>query len=318
MQQFPSLQTWSYVPISRIEDLSDAVQGAGLEATQMSAGHLFGGLAHTEKDGIMCTSGMINGRVALSGTLSQQMITIGLGLKLGAGSRQWLNEVETGNIGIFLPGDEHDALYTPGSMYAAITLTAEKLEEQAAQEDLLLDRKILGGTGIHIRKLPSAVMTRLQTSFQQIHSSCDAPGNADTCRAALSAVILHLARPPYFRNGKTDPSLHGKIVKRARAYIYEHLCEPMTVDEIAAAAYASRRTLFRAFADILDETPRAYVRRLRLHRIRHDLASDAERACTIALIANQWGISDLGRMAGWYRELFGERPSETAAHRQTP
>jgi transcriptional regulator GlxA family with amidase domain len=92
----------------------------------------------------------------------------------------------------------------------------------------------------------------------------------------------------------------------------------MSLDEIASAAYTSRRTLYRAFADILDDTPQTYVRRLRLHRIREDLASDAEKACTITIVANQWGISELGRLAGWYRELFGERPSETLAQAHLP
>jgi hypothetical protein len=58
------------------------------------------------------------------------------------------------------------------------------------------------------------------------------------------------------------------------------------------------------------------VRRLRLHRIHHDLASDAERACTIALVACHWGMAELGRMSGWYRELFGERPRDTHARAQ--
>jgi AraC-like DNA-binding protein len=71
--------------------------------------------------------------------------------------------------------------------------------------------------------------------------------------------------------------------------------------------------LFRAFADILDDTPQTYTRRLRLHRIRHNLANDAEKASTIALIASQWGVTDQGRMASRYRELFGEQPSETLA-----
>jgi AraC-like DNA-binding protein len=53
--------------------------------------------------------------------------------------------------------------------------------------------------------------------------------------------------------------------------------------------------------------------RQRLHRSRYDLASDEERACTVALIANQWGISELGRMARRYRDLFGEFPSDTLA-----
>jgi AraC-like DNA-binding protein len=240
------------------------------------------------------------------------MVTLGVGLRLEAGTRHWLNEVQTGNIGVFLPGDEHDSLYTPGSMYATVTLTAEKLEEEAAKEDLVLDRSVLGGTGVHDRNLAPKTLARLQRLFQQIHDGNIAAGT-DVRRLLLTAFIAHLARSPHHQNGRVHPSCHGKIVERARVYIQEHLSEPMSVDEIAAAAFTSRRTLFRAFLDVLDDTPRNYVRRLRLHRIRRDLATDAEKACTIALIANQWGISDLGRMSGWYRQLFGERPSETLA-----
>jgi hypothetical protein len=33
----------------------------------------------------------------------------------------------------------------------------------------------------------------------------------------------------------------------------------------------------------------------------------------VALAANRWGIAELGRLAGQYRKLFGELPSQTAA-----
>jgi AraC-like DNA-binding protein len=316
---FPNpAEAWTTVPIARIEDLSDAVYGAGLEATQMSAGDLSGGLAFSESDGVICTSGLIDGRVALFGPLSQDMITLGIGLYLAPGTRHWLNEVATGNVGVFLPGDEHDSIYTPGSLYATVTLTAERLEEEAAKDDLVLDRKTLGGTGVHAHDLAPEILTGLRRRFERVHNGRLFPGDADIGTTMLDALIPHLGRPPHLENGGTHPGSFGRIVARARGYILENLSEPISVDDIAAAAYTSRRTLFRAFADILDDTPHTYVRRLRLHRIRHDLASDAERACTIALIANQWGISDLGRMSGWYRELFGERPSETLAHLRDP
>ena len=90
----------------------------------------------------------------------------------------------------------------------------------------------------------------------------------------------------------------------------------MSIDKIANAAWTSQRTLHRAFQLVLDETPYSYVLKLRLHRIRHDLASDAEVTCTVTCIASRWGISELGRFAGWYRDLFGERPSETLARGQ--
>jgi AraC-like DNA-binding protein len=132
----------------------------------------------------------------------------------------------------------------------------------------------------------------------------------------LRALIAHLGRAPRIGNraGRTDA--HAMIVRRARAYILEHLAEPICPDTLAQAAHTSRRTLFRAFAEILDDSPQIYVMRLRLHRIRHDLASDEERACTVALIANQWGISELGRMARRYRDLFGEFPSDTLARQR--
>ena len=313
-----SANSWVRVPISRIEDLRDAVYGAGLEATQMSSGQMSGGLLFSQADGVVCTSGLINGRVALFGPLSPTMITIGVGLRLGGGTRHWLNEVETGNVGVFLPGDEHDSIYTPGSLYATVTLTAEKLEEEAAKDDLVLNRNIVGGSGVHARHLPIDVLDHLRKSFEDVHANGLSANDGYLGDQMLSAVIAHLARPPHLSPRLTNPSYHGKIVERARAYIHEHLGEPMSVDRVAAAAYTSRRTLFRAFLEVLEETPHNYVRKLRLHRIRHDLASEAERACTIALIANTWGIGDLGRMAGWYRELFGERPSDTQARLQRP
>jgi transcriptional regulator GlxA family with amidase domain len=146
-------------------------------------------------------------------------------------------------------------------------------------------------------------------SLVAVHRGSDGLGYAGLAKHLLAALIAHLARPPRRENRGRHPDMHGKIVERARAYVHDHLAEPISIEELAA----SRRTLFRAFADILDDTPQNYVRRLRLHRIRHDLASDAEKACTIALVANQWGIGDLGRMSGWYRELFGERPRDTVA-----
>ena len=300
---------WHRVPISKIEDLSDAVMGAGLEATQMSPGGMSGGLAFSENNGIVCTSGLIHGRVSLFGPLSHEGVTIGIGLNLAPGTRHWMNDVETGNVGVFLPGDEHDSMYTEGSLYSTVTLSAERLEEEAAARGLVLDRKTLGGTGVHARNVSQGSIARLERMFRRMHDG--QPGATDASAEVLEIAIAHIARLPRCFNIGTQPGRHGRIVQRARAYIHANLAEPISVDDVASAALTSRRTLLRAFNEILSDTPNRYVRRLRLHRIRRDLANERERATSIALIAMQWGMNDIGRMAGWYRELFGELPSET-------
>jgi AraC-like DNA-binding protein len=305
--------TWTNVPIARIEDLRDAVLGAGLEVTQMSSTSISGGLVFAKVDDIIYSSGLLNGQVALRGPLSPKLLTVGVGLRLGAGTRHWLEETATGSVGVFHAGDEHDAFYTPGSLYATATLSLERLEQLAADEGLVLDRRALGSTGIHGQLLAPVIVRNLRHAFDLIHCGRfpRGPAGARLGHTLLRSIILHIGREPAGHNRRNGGQAHATIVRRARAYIVDHLSEPISLGDLANAALTSRRTLFRAFTDILDDTPQTYIRRLRLHRIRQDLASDEERACTIALIANQWGMSELGRMSGWYRELFGERPSET-------
>jgi AraC-like DNA-binding protein len=216
---------------------------------------------------------------------------------------------------VFHGGDEHDALYNPGSLYVAATIPAEQLELVAAREDLVLDRAALGGTGIHNRSMAPEILATLAAEFMRIHSGRRPIGNIGTM--LLNAFANHLGRPPYDHERRLNTHLHARIAAKARAYILEHLAEPISLDAVAAAACTSRRTLYRAFADIFDDTPQIYARRIRLHRIRRGLASEQERACTITVLANQWGISELGRLSGWYREMFGELPSETLATAKT-
>jgi AraC-like DNA-binding protein len=220
---------------------------------------------------------------------------------------------------VFLPGDEHDAFYPPGSMYAAVTLSAERLEEIAAHRDLVLDAKTLGGTRIDAhRKLPAADLSMFQMQFERIHAGqlADAANARMVGMRFLDSMIRYFARSPRFLVGGHDPHGLARIVARARAFIHEHLDQPLSIEMIASAAATSHRTLHRAFHVVLNETPYSYVLKLRLHRIRHELVTDAEAACTVTMVAHRWNIADMGRFAAWYRDLFGELPSQTLMRHQ--
>jgi AraC-like DNA-binding protein len=219
--------------------------------------------------------------------------------------------VTTGSVGVFHAGDEHDSLYVPGSLYATATLTVERIEALAARIGVVLDRQALGGSAIRVGQVRVETLKYLEAMMRQVHAG-QAPADSALASSLLDVMILHCAREPRSA-GKPSPSSLLRVVARARAYIETTLDEPISIDSIAAAAGTSRRTLHRAFVHVLGQTPYAYVNTLRLHRIRRDLASDLEVRCTVALAANKWGIGELGRLAGQYRKLFGELPSQTAA-----
>jgi AraC-like DNA-binding protein len=286
---------------------------------QMSCSPLTGSLAFTTQDGIAYSTGQIGGQVALTGCLSESLVTLGLGLVLPAGSKQWLTDVTTGNVGVFLAGAPHDALYMPGTLFATATLSLDLLEETAANLGLALSGKDLGESGVVDRPLPDNALRQLQAEFGNLHFSglsSDDPSFAMAGRNLLQAFIYHLGREPRPYIGKPIHRGYARIVAKARAFIIGNLDRPLSIDAIAAAASTSQRTLHRAFLDVLNETPYSYVKKVRLHRIRHELISDAEKACTIKIAVHRWGITELGRFAGWYNELFGERPSETVSFRR--
>jgi len=304
---------WTRIPISSIEDLSDGVLGADLKPMQMSRAPVKGSLAFAIHDDAIFSSGHIGSPVAVSGPLSDSMVTLGAGVILPPGSRQWLSEVATGEVGVFRPGDPHDGLYAPGSIYVTATLPIERLEQIAARQDLVLDSRVLGGTGISTKKFSESTIATLQAQFKHIHTGSRAAAVSPAVAGdfLLQSFVEHFARPPQFQVGRTNPQGMARVVAVARAFIHENLDRPLSIDKIAAAASTSRRTLHRAFQIVLDETPYSYVMKLRLHRIRHELLSGAELARTITAIANRWSVGELGRFAGEYRDFFGELPSET-------
>lgn len=307
---------WKRADVATIDQLSDAVIGAGLDAVQMSRGECCGSLAFHERGGVTISSGRLNGTVSLRGSLTEDRITVGVVLRAGPGSWHWMQAIQAGSVGVFRAGDMHDAFYGPESCYIAATLTLDELAEHAAQEDMVLDDKVLGGSRTHPRLMAGQAFASLRAVTAAVHDGTATPRQSKSDVDVLLAALAHsFARPPNHSVGPRKQDGYAVIVARARAHIHDNLHDPISVEDLVAVALTSRRTLFRAFIAVLGEPPHSHVRRLRLHRIRHDLASEQEGRCTIALVAGGRGIDEPGRLAGWYKELFGELPSQTIARR---
>lgn len=71
----------------------------------------------------------------------------------------------------------------------------------------------------------------------------------------------------------------------------------------------SSRTLESAFREELGLSPAAFIRRLRLHALRRALLASALGESTVTELAYHLGFTQLGRLAGAYRNRFGEPPS---------
>ena len=98
-------------------------------------------------------------------------------------------------------------------------------------------------------------------------------------------------------------------VYRAERFIEAHAADPITLDDIAAAADTPVLTLLDGFRRFRETTPMQHLRYVRLNQARERLTR--ERSASIASIAMECGFGNLGRFAQDYAKSFGELPSET-------
>ena len=115
-----------------------------------------------------------------------------------------------------------------------------------------------------------------------------------------------------------QPSLSGpsrqQAAKRAEQYLIANVKEPVTLADLCEAARANERTLLLGFHEVFGTTPKAFLKSLRLNRVRQDLQK-APPGKTITDVALRWGFTHLSRFAADYRRMFDEFPHETLRNR---
>jgi len=83
------------------------------------------------------------------------------------------------------------------------------------------------------------------------------------------------------------------------------------VTDLCRVTGVSERSLEYAFKGVMGLTPMAFLSRLRLHRVRHELLLAMPGATTIAKEALRWGFWHFGDFSRAYKDCFGELPSDT-------
>ncbi|SFQ47603.1 AraC-type DNA-binding protein [Geopseudomonas sagittaria] len=103
----------------------------------------------------------------------------------------------------------------------------------------------------------------------------------------------------------------GSPFERVVQFIEENLKKNISLDQMAAVARMSPRSLYNLFEKRANTTPMNYIRRLKLERIHTYLSDPESKIRSITEVALDYGFLHLGRFAENYRNAFGELPSDT-------
>ncbi|GGE56338.1 MAG TPA: AraC family transcriptional regulator [Paenalcaligenes hominis] len=100
-----------------------------------------------------------------------------------------------------------------------------------------------------------------------------------------------------------------RSIRLVEQYLHAHADQPIRLEELAALAQISVRSLHAGFQQYCGISPMQYLRQIRLERVRHELCQPGSDSVT--QIALRWGFMHLGRFSAEYKRRFGESPSQT-------
>jgi AraC-like DNA-binding protein len=127
----------------------------------------------------------------------------------------------------------------------------------------------------------------------------------------LSMLLTHMPHnySEIYERASACPAPY--YIRRVEEYIHAHVREDITLQDMANVADTSIRSLQNGFRKYRDASPLEYLRNYRLDLARKDLSDCWSTGRTVTDVAIDLGFTHLSKFSKFYRERFGDMPSQT-------
>jgi AraC-like DNA-binding protein len=142
-------------------------------------------------------------------------------------------------------------------------------------------------------------------AFHRLHDAINRGADRLALEVAVTEAVAALA---VLASAAPD---HTRPVRRAIAYLHEHLADAVTLDDLARAADLDKFHLCRAFRAQVGMPPHAYLTHLRIARAKQLL----DRGVRASAIAPRVGLYDQSQLNRHFRRIVGTTPGRYASAR---
>lgn len=308
-------------PVDSFEGFHKAVHGSHVDVVQLQPGRFRGTLTHIGIGGFSLSIGSFSHGIRTQRIASDDHLIVGMLLGARDAVTHWSYDMNPGDVLVIPPGVEHDGRFFGGSSYAAIRFDPADIASTFENEPRLSDPAIWMEKS-RFRASPrigAMAIQRLNGMIEGLvaESRSLSPRATDFWRRsivdAFAASVIHAVPPD---DQGWVPSA-GRLVRNVEAYIAAGHEGPVHISEICTQFGVSRRSLYRAFDEVLGMGPITFLRQKRLCAIHSILRESNPGQTTVTQVAMKQGFIELGRFAHYYHMLFGEHPSETLGARST-
>lgn len=277
-----------------------------VEITQITRGPLLVELHYLNCGRVLIYRDTWNASLHIRASVQPGVFALALPLRSTGSNRWWGQERRPDELPCLRPGEEAELV--TGTNYETLMVLADQELLVEIASWYAPDRAHWISQPFHLLRVDPAEVDRFGQELTHWLAYPPVTSQAERLCLHWCTRILDL-----LRSGSAPalpPASRANLVRRA-IDLAEGDLNHAGMSELCQALHVGRRTLEYAFRQHLGTTPHHYFRLQRFARAhRNLLQSDPGQAC-VTDIATQFGFNELGRFAVEYRQLFGERPSDT-------
>jgi AraC family ethanolamine operon transcriptional activator len=295
--------------------LSDSVRSSRFEHLQLERGDFRADLKRIDVGRLTLDAGCYTRKVMARGDFPSNRVIVGCVLNSREAGNMNGHHFSVNDVVVFPAGAELDCTLPAATNWCSVQLSGDLLTHMGCAA-MTFDRvKVLPGNrpeNIRLRRLLDRLTKARASAGDRAAEDCGLPLEVDEemlLEQIRRTLNEHLGR----RARGRLPSLRERmtLVRRFEQQVKDHMDTPVRIPELCAHLGISQRTLEHAFKLEMGLTPKQFDNLLRLNAARQRLLRSSAEQETIAQVAEQFGISHLGRFAAAYLRQFGELPSDT-------
>ncbi len=216
-------------------------------------------------------------------------------------------EVQPGDLLFYGPGTTFLGIEPAGMAAAVLVVRAEAAHDVAS--DLRVADPVVPRSVDPLAPTPDVrrMAATMRRAFEQPRRLTD-PFLLTTLVESAVGVMTERGRPREQRSRRIDSR---SIVWNCLDYVEAVRSRRPSLAELCRAGFASESRVRQAFVDVVGVPPNRYFQLRLLSRLRSELTTATPGHASVTDIAMDLGVTQLGRVAGRYRSVYGELPSET-------
>lgn len=203
-----------------------------------------------------------------------------------------------------------DAFDILGVVIDATALQRHAREVEHADLPTSLDSREILLVGTAAKRRFAHFLSNTLTAVEHNNAVQASPAAQRSLQQALVSSLVHLLGA--IGNEPKTSAAHRnrqRLVNKVREHVLDHHDQAVTVPDLCRQFHVSRRTLHNSFCQVLDVSPAAYLRSIRMNAVRRELKNPDSVYRSIQDAAAAWGFWHLSQFASDYKHLFGELPS---------